>query len=416
MKKLTYMLLLLLCPLFCIPSWAADKKAEKKPKEVKLATLFKNASTAIKNKGGQDAARDQLLAALAREDLRNRDRANIYYTAALLEQSLHRNENTKAYLKQKYDSAVFFSKVRDMYNQLRLCDSLDHVPGPNGKMHPRYCRKTHALRHKYRRNLLNGGKFFLTKKDYKTSYTFFDLYCSNECDEENDPDYPQAVRWAAMCGFMVESPEKTLRYIDKAIGYSDQQTAAILWEYKVRSYEKLNNDSLQYQALVDGIQKYPTHDYFFVHLLDWYYVKRQFEEAQKLSDQLIQQNPTKAIYYYAKSKISLAENDYEHCIEYSDSTIHRQADFVDAYYNKGIAYLNLAIIQQEASCSDMTDPKCVADREKTLFLYEKARPCMEKVRELQPDQQERWASPLYRIYLNLNQGDQFDELDRLLHK
>ena len=39
---------------------------------------------------------------------------------------------------------------------------------------------------------------------------------------------------------------------------------------------------------------------------------------------------------------------------------------------------------------------------------------MEKLRQLQPDKQERWLSPLYRIYLNLNLGKEFDEIDALM--
>ena len=90
-------------------------------------------------------------------------------------------------------------------------------------------------------------------------------------------------------------------------------------------------------------------------------------------------------------------------------------DFVDAYYNKGIAYLNMAVISQESSCKDTQDPQYAIDKEKTQELYRQARPCMEMVRKLQPDNQERWASPLYRIYLYLNLGDEFVEIDRLLH-
>ena len=38
----------------------------------------------------------------------------------------------------------------------------------------------------------------------------------------------------------------------------------------------------------------------------------------------------------------------------------------------------------------------------------------EKLRQLQPDKQERWLSPLYRIYLNLNLVKEFDEIDALM--
>ena len=90
-----------------------------------VSTLYKNAKTALKNQSGQDAARDALLGAVNRTELNNKKRADIYFTAALLEESLNGIENRKAFLKQPYDMAKFFNKLCDMYGQLRLCDSID---------------------------------------------------------------------------------------------------------------------------------------------------------------------------------------------------------------------------------------------------------------------------------------------------
>ena len=73
-----------LLPAFLTVSSAKKPKQEKPPKQEKLATLYKNARTAMKNRGGQDAARDALLGALARPELKNKQKAKIYYTAALL--------------------------------------------------------------------------------------------------------------------------------------------------------------------------------------------------------------------------------------------------------------------------------------------------------------------------------------------
>ncbi len=39
---------------------------------------------------------------------------------------------------------------------------------------------------------------------------------------------------------------------------------------------------------------------------------------------------------------------------------------------------------------------------------------MERYRKLAPQQKQKWGPALYRIYLNLNMGKQFDEIDRLL--
>ena len=59
-------------------AYSADKS--KAQKEVKLATLHKAANLAIKNCSGQDNAKNNLLAALSRENLSDKDKANIYYT------------------------------------------------------------------------------------------------------------------------------------------------------------------------------------------------------------------------------------------------------------------------------------------------------------------------------------------------
>ncbi len=46
--------------------------------------------------------------------------------------------------------------------------------------------------------------------------------------------------------------------------------------------------------------------------------------------------------------------------------------------------------------------------------YLKAKPYMETYRALRPENKDKWATALYNIYLNLNLGQQFEEIDRLL--
>ncbi|MBR6032016.1 MAG: hypothetical protein IKP36_08675 [Bacteroidaceae bacterium] len=414
--------LVLLCLLLVsYPTFAKEKK-EKKPKLEKLSTLLKNAKTAIKEQKDQDAARKALLEALSRPDLKTKQKADIYFTTALLDESLNSVENQKAYLKQPYDTAKFFNKLCDMFGQLRLCDSTDLIPDAKGRVHARFQQKTQDLRLKHRRNIYGGGKFYLAKKDYATAYTYFDLYCTykgkrtkNKGKEEADEFFPHSALWATLSAFEVDNFPGTIKHADAAIFYADSATAAILQEYKVRSFAKLNNDSAWVASLKQGVLDYPEHDYFFVQLADWYHGQRNFAEEEHLADTLIAITGGKAIHYYAKSKCYLSEEKYEACIACSDSTIALQEDFADAYYNKGIAYLNMAVISHELSEKDVKSPQYAIDKQKTQELYRKARPCMEMVRRLQPEKQDRWASPLYRIYLNLNLGDEFVEIDRLLN-
>lgn len=413
MKALFIFLLLLLAP--C--SVSAKEKKEKKPKQEKLVTLQKNARTALKNHSGQDAARDALLGGIATLDMTGRQKAKAYYTAALLEESLNGVENQKAWLKQPYDTAKFFNKLGDMYAQLRLCDSIDFLPNAKGKVNPRYQKRTNSLRLKHRRNIYGGAKFYLAKKNYAAAYPFLDYYCSYKGKENEQPDtlLPHATLWATLSAFLSENAQGTVKHADAAISYSDPETAEILQEYKVRAFAKIGNDSAWVAALKQGLLTYPHHDYFFVQLADWYQGQRKFSEERKLADNLIERAGRKPIYYYAKSKSYLSEDDFEASIAYADTCIALQQDFVDAYYNKGIAYLNMAVIVQETSCQNANDPQYLEDKLRAQELFRQARPCLEMVRKLQPDRQDRWASPLYRIYLNLNLGEEFNEIDKLLN-
>ena len=47
-------------------------------------------------------------------------------------------------------------------------------------------------------------------------------------------------------------------------------------------------------------------------------------------------------------------------------------------------------------------------------MYKSALPYLEKYRKIVTDNVSVWGLPLYTIYLNLNMGKQFEEMDRLL--
>lgn len=390
--------------------YSAEKN--KAPKEVKLATLYKAANLAIKNSNGQDNAKNNLLAALNRESISDKDRANIYYTCALLDESSNSVQNTKAYLKQVCDTAVLFSTLLNMYGNLYKCDSVDALPNIKGVVKPKYKSKTNNLRTKHIRNILNGGKYYLSKNNYATSYRFFEAYYTYT--QPSDANISKVAYWATFSSYKLGQHNNTLKYIDKAFDAVDEKEDAVLQEYKSRSHLALNDENAYMEDLIHGVRNYPFHDFFFVNLIDIYCEKHRYNEGIILSDSLISLDAQKPLYWFSKSKIELAENNYEKCIEYSDSTIRRDSSYTDAYYNKGISYLNLALIRQDGACTDLLDPRCMEDKKAIESLYRKAQPCMEMVRKLEPENKDRWGRHLYRIYMFLNRGKEFEEIDKLL--
>jgi tetratricopeptide (TPR) repeat protein len=268
---------------------------------------------------------------------------------------------------------------------------------------------------KHRKNLLNGGIFQMKKKAYPVAFDYMDAYLKTNRNPK-DTIIPRVSYWATICAYNAKNPVNTRRYIDAAIAWADSAQKPVLQEYKARTYVWQNDEKNWLKELNTGVKRYPEHDYFFLNLLDWYNTHHQYEQGLALADSLLDVHHEKPLFWYAKSLLSLGKEDYQHCIQFSDSCIIRDKNYADAYYNKGLSFCNLALIAQQDACNDLKDPKCIEDRRVIQSLYQSARPCMEKVRQLQPENSARWASPLYRIYLNLNMGKEFDEIDAVLKK
>jgi hypothetical protein len=57
-----------------------------------------------------------------------------------------------------------------------------------------------------------------------------------------------------------------------------------------------------------------------------------------------------------------------------------------------------------------------ANKQKVKDLFRQAMPYLEKYKMLKPDDKDRWAPQLYRLYLTLNLDKKFAEIDTVLTK
>jgi hypothetical protein len=80
------------------------------------------------------------------------------------------------YLRQKVDTAAVFRLALRMFREHQTLDSLDAQPDEKGRVKIRYRSKNAAYLNKYRRNLFNGGAWFIRKQDFEQGYTFMNDY------------------------------------------------------------------------------------------------------------------------------------------------------------------------------------------------------------------------------------------------
>ena len=91
----------------------------------------------------------------------------------------------------------------------------------------------------------------------------------------------------------------------------------------------------------------------------------------------------------------------------SEQLIAKNDTLAEPYFNIATAKLNQAL-----ELDRRNQPRVY--RTQIRKLYMEARPYMEAYRKLAPDEKRKWAPALYRIYLNLNMGKQFDEIDKVM--
>ena len=392
---------ILICVFVCLPLLAWGQK--------KTMTQVKDYIKSGKNLDKAEKLMTDLL-----NDSSSRGNEKVWLLLFESQRKQYDQGNEKLYLKEKYDTTALFLVGKRMFDTLEGLDSLDRLPDARGKVKLKYRDRSAELLNIYRPNLFNGGVFFMKKHDFSRAYDFFDTYINSAVKPmfaryqyaERDKRLPEAAYWASYCGYKLEKPQLTLRHTYQAL--KDSVHLPYMLQYLAETY-KLEKDTARYvQTLKDGFSKYPKFPFFFPRLIDYYSHIGAYDEAMKSCDEALQTDSVNTLFRYAKSSLLLTMGRYKQSFAISKALIAENDTLADAYLNAGLALFDQAVELDKKTQSGSKKYNQI------LELYRKAMPYLEKYRAMAPDQKDKWALPLYTIYLNLNMGKQFDEIDKLI--
>lgn len=396
MKRIT-LLLCIIC--ICLQINAQKKEISLAKDNIKKGTNLEQAESSMAN----------LL-----KDSANRNNEKIWLTLYEAQKKQYEQGNEKLYLKQDYDTAKLFLSVKKMFQTLEGLDSVDAQTDKKGRVKLVYRKKHAAMLDVHRRNLYNGGAYFVNKQNFKEAYNFFDMYLNCSIQplftgykyDETDKNMPSAAYWAVYCGYKLQDPKATLHYAYWAL--KDTAHYQYMLQYLAETY-KMEKDTMRYvSVLEEGFKKYPRFPFFFPRLIEYYTKNEQYDAALSLCDKALQVNDSSNLFKFTKSSVLLSLKRYKECIDLCDSVIAKDSTILGAYLNAGLSYFNQAVEADKAL-------KQTAKQKKEIIqLYKKALPYLEKYRKMVPDEKGLWGLPLYTIYLNLNMGKEFDEIDKLL--
>lgn len=329
--------------------------------------------------------------------------------------------NELMYLKKMKDTTQMFNVLQRMFVSYESLDSVDAMPDKKGNVRLKYRKKNAEYLNQFRPNLFKGGMYFMRHKDMTNAYQYFDMYVdchqqplfSDMHYEKDDTLANEAAYWALVAGHRIKDYAKIKKYELKALDYLPKAhfTIALLHE----SYMEQNDTAKAVAYLRKGFQEYPQHHYFFPRLVDYYVSQNQLDTVCQIVDRACELEPGNQFYRLARNTIQLNMSKYDECIALGDSLIHVNDKMAEAYLNVGTAYFNKAL-ERNNSTTETKRSDVRKKREEVNAFYEKAMPYIETYRTLRPRRKKQWAPMLYTIYLNLNKGEKFDEIDNLLKR
>ena len=343
------------------------------------------------------------------KDSANQDNKRIYEIWLQSVQKQYEQANERFYMKKQQDTAQFFNLVRRMFTIAFRMDSLDMMPDKKGKVDPELRKDVAKDMIGYRPNLFFGGAYFVRKQEFSKAFDYFETYI--DCIRQplftgydpifSDDRKAEASYWACYSGYRMNDPVLALRHREQAL--RDSSKRDMTFQYIAEAWKTLKDDSMYLATLHDGFAEYPTSNYFFPRLMDYYTQRQQYNQALGIVDQALEADSLSELYLYAKSNVLMQLEKYAESLTFTNKLLTLNDQQADAYFNGGSAYLNIAL---------RMDPQ--RHKKQIRKMYQNALPYMEKYRALAPSQKEKWGPALYRIYFNLNMGKQFDEIDRIL--
>lgn len=368
------------------------------------------AQTVLKSGKNVEKAEEAMRKLLA--DSANRQNLKIWQVLTEAVKMQYEQGNEQLYLKQKYDTASLFNIERRMFLAYEGMDSVDMLPDKKGRVELKFRKRNSEYLNRFRRNLYNGGTYFISKRNYLSAFNLFDTFLDCVCQplfSTMKYSYTSSVELSAAylatcCAAKIGADSLALKYSDYALMYKPGREKVL--QILAAIYYSQNDTASYKQVLAVGFDENPRSEFFFTRIVDLLNNENAADSALAVADRAIAADTSNILFPYAKSNILLNIGRYADCIKVCDSLILRNDSLAEAYYNAGVAYLNMAFEAEKNGKKKSQIKK----------YYNSALPYMERYRELAPDQKDKWAAALYNIYLNLNMGKKFEEITDLLKK
>ncbi len=409
---------------------AAAKAAKEAAKALKAE--IKAANKILRDAQGQLNAPDgnideaNALIEAAMENKHTSANPDTWYVAGKIQNKIYDKENEKMYLQQPYSQEVFFGSLSKMFDYFIKCDELEQIPNEKGKVVVKYRPETSDLLARLRINLVSGGVTYFNENNNEKAFDLFSQYIDVASAPllaeynlmETDTLMYEIAYYATLAGLKMEDYNKALKYIDLAEKKTDIAQKAV--EYKALSHLNLGDTISWLNTLKEGVEKYPSVEYFYSNLISYYNNSGNTDELMAFADEMLAKNPL-PIFRFVKGFVYQNMQDYDKAIEEYKIAIEQDPNYIGAYRNLGICYCQLAQNESDKMTSLNIKSKAYKEQKEVVSKYYRlALPLYEHLRKIDdgtdPDVRNAWTNGLYTCYYMLNMGKEFEEIEKLINQ
>lgn len=379
--------------------------AQRAFKPIKIALKAKNYKEVINQV-------DQL-----RKDSIYRNNPKLYLFSIEANQGLNDAENMKLYLKQKYDTLAFFSTTHQIVREAVRLDSVERAIQQAEQIKPKQTNYICNLLQQYYPNVNAAARYFFKRSKYAEAMPYLltginlphteigeQTKLSTKADTSNAALY-------TVCAYYSKQYTEVHRYEELAL--LDQSYRPVIFETLVFTAEA-EKDTTSYRCLLEeAFEEYPSRYPFFIRLADYYTKRGDNETVLRLASAQIARDSSDVSALVAQCMANLNLQRYADCIASTTRLFQADSLCIEANYFMGASYVGQASALQLPDNALSRSYKKVKKEQNALFAQ--AEPFLEEYRQQAPQQSKRWAPLLYKVYLALNEGTKFEEIEKFLN-
>lgn len=322
-------------------------------------------------------------------------------------------ELNKAAAKEPFDTVSYMKNLYGCLNAYEKCHEVDTKQEYEAE------NKENMI--KYRTYLMYGGQFWSENKNYEKAYEAYDAWLkypqtysmvANEPHILNDSifDREQVAYYACLTAYQGKLFDKVPEHLEEALKYTSE----------AKTVRQLHLATLQEQGdtaqWVEYSRKYaPDDEAIAQNLLAYYAGKKDNAASLEFADALLAKDPNNKIANYSKGVVLFGEEKFEEALPFFEKSGEIDPTFTDAFYNAGVCCCNAGYnINEQIGKKKLTQAAYNKEIEAVKDWYRRAEPYFIKVRELEPDNPQRWASRLKTVYYITGEKEKEAEMDTYL--